>query len=88
MHNTLALGASMIWTCLYAKLLTSPWHSLNLSKEVGNGVLTTAEERTHFGLWAIMKSPLLLGTDLTKIASSSLNIIKNEVSNFPRARHN
>ncbi|OJD37213.1 alpha-galactosidase [Diplodia corticola] len=45
--------------------------------EVGNGGLTEAEERAHFGLWAICKSPLLLGTDLTKITNSSLAIIKN-----------
>ncbi|GME24372.1 Glycoside hydrolase clan GH-D [Neofusicoccum parvum] len=45
--------------------------------EVGNGGLTEAEERAHFGLWAICKSPLLLGTDLTKISDSSLAIIKN-----------
>ncbi len=46
----------------------------------GNGVLTTAEERAHFGLWAIVKSPLLIGTDLSKISSSSLAILKNAVS--------
>jgi alpha-galactosidase len=49
---------------------------------VGNGVLTTEEERSHFGLWAILKSPLILGTDLTKISSASLAIIKNAVSKF------
>lgn len=47
--------------------------------EVGNGGLTTVEERAHFGLWAISKSPLILGTDLTKISSASLAIIKNAV---------
>lgn len=45
--------------------------------EIGNGKLTEAEERAHFGLWAICKSPLLLGTDLTKISDSSLVIVKN-----------
>src|ERR1700710_2748733 len=40
--------------------------------EVGNGGLTTNEERAHFGIWAICKSPLLIGTDLTKISSTSL----------------
>jgi len=33
--------------------------------EIGNGGLTAAEERAHFGLWAICKSPLILGMDLT-----------------------
>lgn len=30
--------------------------------EVGNGNLTAAETRAHFALWAIMKSPLIIGT--------------------------
>jgi alpha-galactosidase len=30
------------------------------------------------GIWAIAKSPIILGTDLSKIKSSSLNIIKNK----------
>ncbi|KAL2866091.1 glycoside hydrolase superfamily [Aspergillus lucknowensis] len=45
---------------------------------VGNGVLTEAQERLHFGLWAIAKSPLVIGTDLTTIGESSLNILKNK----------
>ncbi|KAH8895427.1 glycoside hydrolase [Thozetella sp. PMI_491] len=46
--------------------------------EIGNGGLTESEERAHFGLWAITKSPIILGTNLTKISDSSLAIIKNE----------
>ena len=30
--------------------------------EVRNGNLTLAENRAHFALWAVMKSPLLIGT--------------------------
>lgn len=30
--------------------------------EVGNGNLTLAENRAHFALWAMMKSPLIIGT--------------------------
>ncbi|KAJ3042207.1 hypothetical protein HDV00_007917 [Rhizophlyctis rosea] len=44
---------------------------------IGNGGLTDAEERTHFGLWAMCKSPLILGTDLSKIKSSSLKVVTN-----------
>lgn len=33
--------------------------------EVGNGVLTPDEGKAHFSLWAVMKSPLLIGCDLT-----------------------
>ncbi|KAK0391664.1 hypothetical protein NLU13_1163 [Sarocladium strictum] len=45
---------------------------------VGNGVLTEPQERLHFGLWAIAKSPLILGTDMTKIPSSTLAIVSNK----------
>jgi alpha-galactosidase len=45
---------------------------------VGNNKLTENEERLHFGLWAIAKSPLILGNDLSKISSASLAIIKNK----------
>jgi alpha-galactosidase len=46
--------------------------------EVGNGGLTLAEERTHFALWAAMKSPLLMGTDLAKLRPASVEILKNK----------
>lgn len=46
--------------------------------EIGNGGLSAAEERAHFGLWAMAKSPIILGTDLTRIPSSSLATIKNQ----------
>lgn len=42
--------------------------------------MTENEERLHFGLWAICKSPLILGNDLNKISSASLAIIKNKAS--------
>ncbi|KAH8742296.1 glycoside hydrolase superfamily [Diaporthe sp. PMI_573] len=38
---------------------------------IGNGKLTDAEERTHFGIWAISKSPILMGTDMTKLTQGS-----------------
>lgn len=31
---------------------------------VGNGALTFEENRSHFALWAAMKSPLLIGTSV------------------------
>jgi alpha-galactosidase len=45
--------------------------------EVGNGDLTVEETRSHFALWAAMKSPLLIGTDLTRISSTNVAILKN-----------
>ena len=32
--------------------------------QVGNKPLSHVEQRAHFALWAVMKSPLLIGTDL------------------------
>lgn len=45
--------------------------------EVGRG-LTEEEDRTHFGLWCFMNSPLLIGCDLTKIKPATLSLLKNE----------
>lgn len=46
--------------------------------EVGNGDLTPAETRTHFATWAAMKTPLLIGTDLSVISDDNLAILKNK----------
>ena len=45
--------------------------------EVGNKGLTIAEQRTHFALWAIMASPLLIGSDVSKLTPTSLSILGN-----------
>ena len=46
--------------------------------EVGNGGLTLDEERTHFALWAILNSPLLLGNDLRNMSPQTLDILTNK----------
>ena len=46
--------------------------------EVGNGDLTVAEQRAHFTLWCLMKSPLLLGNDLRNLSDEVLDIIAND----------
>lgn len=33
-------------------------------QQVGNGKLTPSEQKAHFALWALLKAPLLIGTDL------------------------
>ncbi|KAJ5771759.1 hypothetical protein N7520_002288 [Penicillium odoratum] len=57
------------------------WPDLDML-EVGNNIFTTAEEQTHFSLWAILKSPLVIGGALkdeyTSMAQSSLEILLNE----------
>jgi alpha-galactosidase len=44
--------------------------------EVGNG-LTTAEERSHFAFWAMMKSPLIVGTDISLLSTDQLGLLEN-----------
>jgi len=46
--------------------------------QVGNGLLTEQEEKTHFALWAYSKAPLIIGCDLDNIAQSSLDILMNK----------
>jgi alpha-galactosidase len=44
--------------------------------EVGNG-LTYEESRSHFALWAAMKSPLLIGTPLSTLSPANRAILLN-----------
>ncbi|TVY45534.1 putative alpha-galactosidase D [Lachnellula occidentalis] len=60
-----------------------PGHWLDLDMlEVGNNIFTIPEEQTHFSLWAILKSPLVIGAALkdsvTSINTDSLDILLNE----------
>jgi len=45
--------------------------------EIGNGNLTIQEQRSHFALWSFLKSPILLGTDLSLLSDDQVAIIKN-----------
>ena len=47
--------------------------------EVGRS-LSTEEDKTHFGMWCIMSSPLLIGCDMTKLNTehpTALKLLKN-----------
>jgi len=44
--------------------------------EVGRG-LTLEEDKTHFGMWCIMSSPLLIGADMTTIKPEALELMTN-----------
>jgi alpha-galactosidase len=46
--------------------------------EVGNGGMTMTEYEAHFALWALLKSPLLIGNDLTNIKPDVLSLLGNE----------
>lgn len=45
--------------------------------EVGRG-MGTEVDKTHFGMWCIMSSPLLIGCDMTTISDDALALLKNE----------
>jgi alpha-galactosidase len=45
--------------------------------EVGNGKLTTAENRTHFSMWAMLAAPLLAGNDLPNMKPDVKAILTN-----------
>ena len=45
--------------------------------EVGNGGMTSAEYRTHYALWALAKSPLLIGCDITNMTQETFSILTN-----------
>eukprot|EP00891_Asterochloris_glomerata_P004554 jgi/Astpho2/4554/e_gw1.00067.147.1_t len=43
--------------------------------EVGNNGLTLNEQRAHFALWALLKSPLIASADLRHISKEALTIL-------------
>ena len=45
--------------------------------EVGNGGMSDVEYRTHFGLWAIMAAPLLIGSDLRTVTPETMEVLLN-----------
>ncbi|CCK26948.1 secreted alpha-galactosidase [Streptomyces davaonensis JCM 4913] len=54
----------------------SKWNDMDML-EVGNGALRDDEYRSHFSLWALLNSPLILGNDLTRMSDATKAIIKN-----------
>jgi alpha-galactosidase len=61
---------------LYAAAGPGHWNDPDML-EVGNGGMTDAEYRTHFGLWAMMAAPLLIGTDLRKATPATMDVLLN-----------
>jgi len=45
--------------------------------EVGNGGMTDGQYRSHFGLWAMLASPLMAGNDLRGMTPETLEILTN-----------
>ena len=45
--------------------------------EVGNGGMTTDEYKTHFSLWCLVKSPLIVGCDISNMSPDTVSILTN-----------
>jgi len=45
--------------------------------EVGNGGMTDSEYLIHFSMWALMSSPLLIGTNFKSLKPADLSILSN-----------
>lgn len=45
--------------------------------EVGRG-MTAAEDRTHFSMWCMLASPLILGNDISKMNKETLELVTNK----------
>jgi len=45
--------------------------------EVGNGGMTNDEYTSHFSLWCLIKSPLLVGCDVTSMTAATKTILTN-----------
>ncbi|KKY14019.1 putative alpha-galactosidase alpha-n-acetylgalactosaminidase [Phaeomoniella chlamydospora] len=46
--------------------------------EIGNANMTLNQERTHMSFWAALKSPLIIGADLSTLSNSSLSVLTNK----------
>ncbi|MDR0427541.1 MAG: alpha-galactosidase, partial [Dysgonamonadaceae bacterium] len=64
---------------LYLSAYASPGHFNDMDMmQLGRNTLTVDQEKSHFGLWCIMSSPLMIGCDLRTIPQSTLDIITNK----------
>ena len=45
--------------------------------EIGNGNMTYEEYKSHFTLWAALKSPLLIGSDVQALADEYIEMLSN-----------
>ena len=62
---------------LYLSAYSSEGHYNDMDMlEVGRS-MSEEEDKTHFGLWCMMNSPLLIGCDLTTIKPRTLALLKN-----------
>lgn len=62
---------------LYKYSETGAWNDPDML-EVGNGKLTDNQNKSHFAVWCMMASPLILGNDLRNISDKVLKIVTNK----------
>ena len=68
---------SIIGQSLYLSAYAGGGHYNDMDMlEVGRA-LSAEEDKTHFGLWCIMASPLLIGCDLTTLRPEALELLTN-----------
>ena len=68
---------SIIGQSLYLSAYAGGGHYNDMDMlEVGRS-LCTEEDKTHFGLWCIMSSPLLIGCDLTSLKPETFALLTN-----------
>lgn len=70
--------ADIIQQNLYLSAYSSAGHFNDMDMlEVGRG-LKPEEDKTHFALWCMMNSPLLVGCDMTKMSKEALALMSNK----------
>ena len=52
------------------------WNDFDMM-EVGNG-MTNAEDRSHFAMWTMLASPLIMGNDLRMASSETIKTLSNK----------
>ena len=65
---------------LYLAAYAGPGHFNDMDMiEIGNpkSTLTPIEERSHFALWCLMKSPLMMGCNLETVPTEKVEVYKN-----------
>jgi alpha-galactosidase len=74
-HSFLSILDKQVGLEQYAK--AGGWNDPDML-EVGNGGMTDNEYQAHFALWALLKAPLIIGCDITKMSEATKKILMNE----------
>ncbi len=61
---------------IQSKAQPGGWNDMDML-EIGNGGMDDDEYLSHMSLWAMMKSPLIMGNNLNAISAASLSILMN-----------